>query len=248
MTVDQQAPTLRRVTNDEFDDIIGSVGTGEDGEGLDETLLSGDGSGISSFDGDAIFIDSLDSGFSSVFRLGELSEFLILHLIDIVDVIADISRFRTEKEHEDKLSDDEDLKDMEYPRPTHIRGDLTTNNGGEGRSGIEDRSDESDSKTTFVDEESITNRCNDQRFESRGGKSLNDTSSKESLISLSGLSDGGSDNHHQGAEKEDWSFPVFSRESADERTDTSGSENIVASENSDVGDGDVEFGGNDDDG
>jgi hypothetical protein len=99
-----------------------------------------------------------------------------------------------------------------------------------------------------VDEEGIANSCNDQRLESRSGKSLDDTSSHEGLVGLGGLSDSGSDNHHHGAEKEDWSFTVFSRESTHERTDTSGSKKIVTSEDSDIGDGDVEFSGDDDDG
>ena len=99
-----------------------------------------------------------------------------------------------------------------------------------------------------MDEESVTDSCDDQRLESRGGESLDDTSGKESLVGLGGLSDGGSDDHHHGGEKEDWSLAPFAGETADKWTTAAGSEKIVSSENSDIGDGDVEFGGDDDDG
>jgi len=169
-------------------------------------------------------------------------------LVDIVNVITDIRRLGTEEEHEDELGDDKDLKDVEDPGPAEVGGDLAADDGGEGRGRVEDEGDDGDAETTLVDKEGVAYSSDDQGLEGGGGESLDDTGGEKGLVVLCGLADGGSDDHHQGAEKEDGTLAPFAGESADEGTGAAGSEKVVASEDGDVGDGDVEFCGDDDDG
>ena len=80
-------------------------------------------------------------------------------------MIANISGFRTEEEHESELSADKDLEDVKEPWPAEIGGNLTTNNGGQRGRSVEDERNESDSNTSLMDKECISNCGDNQRLE-----------------------------------------------------------------------------------